>query len=467
VTALALQAAALRCKPPLAMVVQKLASAAAQWSMEAQSLLSGSPRKGAPGKIEDGMLELLFRGQALEVEIPERPLIVNRLLESCVTKAFKSNLSEKEATELLGMCAATGGTSEGLNSLQAGLEEAAIANKKIKEALSRRLPLLKQQKYLDEYRRLKVVAKDLQKLSSAVQNAEEFRDEAQKMLGSRTKQGSLSQVQGLIEKGKGLQSEVSELAELQALTEGRKKHPRGPAVAKPPKTGKQSGGGESASKSTSVSKKRKPSQQGSQGKKNTAKKRGGSAQLYCLCRRPGSDDDDEPMVQCDKCADWFHAECVGIDDEEMDELDDYKCPRCAKDYEFASALPTCCFCHRPASLSLQPDEVPGGRLLRFPCKNSEKEEKGNEDGIWAHEDCVLWCPKVYYNAREHAYEHLVSELRRGKKLQCSHCRRHGATIGCSEPDCLRTYHYSCAKASGCYLDEANYQLKCKQCQKHS
>jgi len=156
------------------------------------------------------------------------------------------------------------------------------------------------------------------------------------------------------------------------------------------------------------------------------------------------------LVPCRVC--WHR-------DEEIEELDKYVCPRCAKDYEFASGLPTCGFCHRPASLSIE--SQPAGKLLRFPCKNSE--EYGNEDGVWAHEDCLLWCPRIYYNPKKKEYEHLVSELRRGKKLQCSHCRRSGATIGCANADCNRTFHYMCAKDHGARLNDSKYEMRCRQC----
>jgi COMPASS component SPP1 len=32
--------------------------------------------------------------------------------------------------------------------------------------------------------------------------------------------------------------------------------------------------------------------------------------LYCLCRSP---ENGENMIGCDKCDEWFHFNCVGID----------------------------------------------------------------------------------------------------------------------------------------------------------
>ena len=46
--------------------------------------------------------------------------------------------------------------------------------------------------------------------------------------------------------------------------------------------------------------------------------------IFCLLTRF--------YVGCDKCQDWFHGTCVGISQEEADQLDTYVCPRC-KDSE--------------------------------------------------------------------------------------------------------------------------------------
>jgi hypothetical protein len=33
-------------------------------------------------------------------------------------------------------------------------------------------------------------------------------------------------------------------------------------------------------------------------------------EIYCVCRT--ADDGTRPMINCDKCEDWFHFDCVGV-----------------------------------------------------------------------------------------------------------------------------------------------------------
>ncbi|KFP87310.1 PHD finger protein 11, partial [Apaloderma vittatum] len=39
---------------------------------------------------------------------------------------------------------------------------------------------------------------------------------------------------------------------------------------------------------------------------------------------------------------------------------------------------------------------------------------------------------------------VLKELKRGKRLMCNFCRKKGATVGCEERACRRSYHYFCA-----------------------
>ncbi|XP_048576210.1 nucleosome-remodeling factor subunit BPTF isoform X2 [Nematostella vectensis] len=49
-------------------------------------------------------------------------------------------------------------------------------------------------------------------------------------------------------------------------------------------------------------------------------------EVYCLCRQPY--DETKFYVGCDSCQDWFHGACVGISENEADQLESYVCPRC-------------------------------------------------------------------------------------------------------------------------------------------
>ena len=38
------------------------------------------------------------------------------------------------------------------------------------------------------------------------------------------------------------------------------------------------------------------------------------------------------------------------------------------------------------------------------------------------------------------------EIKRGSRLKCSYCRKKGATVGCAEPRCKKTYHLPCGSS---------------------
>lgn len=47
--------------------------------------------------------------------------------------------------------------------------------------------------------------------------------------------------------------------------------------------------------------------------------------LYCVCRCPY--DDSRAMIQCDRCLNWFHFDCVHIDEDSIPET--YECDNCS------------------------------------------------------------------------------------------------------------------------------------------
>ncbi|KAJ8663629.1 hypothetical protein O0I10_000875 [Lichtheimia ornata] len=70
--------------------------------------------------------------------------------------------------------------------------------------------------------------------------------------------------------------------------------------------------------------KRKPADEDTASKK---KMRG--RKLYCICQKPYTGD---PMVQCDKCSNWFHCACVDLDPDEADDIDTWMCNECTQKY---------------------------------------------------------------------------------------------------------------------------------------
>lgn len=49
---------------------------------------------------------------------------------------------------------------------------------------------------------------------------------------------------------------------------------------------------------------------------------------HCICRR-GSDQNSQ-MLQCDKCKEWFHPQCVGLSEDFLKQIEHYYCVLCWK-----------------------------------------------------------------------------------------------------------------------------------------
>ncbi|KAI0078915.1 hypothetical protein K474DRAFT_1683555 [Panus rudis PR-1116 ss-1] len=48
--------------------------------------------------------------------------------------------------------------------------------------------------------------------------------------------------------------------------------------------------------------------------------------LYCICKT--TYDEDRVMIACDRCDEWYHTQCVGMPDLEVDLVDQFICPVC-------------------------------------------------------------------------------------------------------------------------------------------
>ncbi|GAB1311694.1 Set1 complex component spp1 [Madurella fahalii] len=72
---------------------------------------------------------------------------------------------------------------------------------------------------------------------------------------------------------------------------------------------------------------------------------------YCLCRGP---DDHRFMIACDRCEDWFHGECIGMDKHTGENLvQKYICPNCTDGGRYATRYKKMCSlagCSNPARI---------------------------------------------------------------------------------------------------------------------
>ncbi|XP_058681568.1 histone-lysine N-methyltransferase SETDB2 [Ammospiza caudacuta] len=118
------------------------------------------------------------------------------------------------------------------------------------------------------------------------------------------------------------------------------------------------------------------------------------------------------------------------------------------------------------------------KMVRTTCAFCSEGEAGSvmyiatERNIAAHQDCLLFS-SGFVESEDHNPENLeirfdvssvLKELRRGKRLACSFCRKKGATVGCEERTCRRSYHFFCALCDDAAVetDEVNgvYRVFC-------
>ncbi|NXK45964.1 PHF11 protein, partial [Chauna torquata] len=111
------------------------------------------------------------------------------------------------------------------------------------------------------------------------------------------------------------------------------------------------------------------------------------------------------------------------------------------------------------------------KMVRRTCAFCSEGEAGSimyiakEQNIAAHQDCLLFS-SGFVESEEYNPDNLdirfdvesvLNELKRGKRLMCNFCRKKGATVGCEERACRRSYHYFCALCDDAAIetDEVN------------
>ncbi|XP_061837474.1 uncharacterized protein [Nerophis lumbriciformis] len=86
--------------------------------------------------------------------------------------------------------------------------------------------------------------------------------------------------------------------------------------------------------------------------------------------------------------------------------------------------------------------------------------QGGEEERWIHEDCGAWSAGVFLvRGKLYGLEEAASATRH---TVCSLCQRPGAIMGCSQKGCTHSYHYTCARHTGCVLNEDNFSMRCRQ-----
>ncbi|KAF6376614.1 PHD finger protein 11 [Rhinolophus ferrumequinum] len=95
------------------------------------------------------------------------------------------------------------------------------------------------------------------------------------------------------------------------------------------------------------------------------------------------------------------------------------------------------------------------------------------ENIAAHENCLLYSSALvecedhdpHNFDRNFDVETVKKEISRGRRLKCTFCGKRGATVGCDEKACTKTYHFFCAKNDNAVLHSGSggiYNVLCRQ-----
>lgn len=74
------------------------------------------------------------------------------------------------------------------------------------------------------------------------------------------------------------------------------------------------------------------------------------------------------------------------------------------------------------------------------------------DNIWGHANCALWSSEVFEEI-DGSLQNVQLALSRGKLVRCVVCNEKGASVGCCYRNCVKTYHFQCARKVFCVFNE--------------
>ena len=107
----------------------------------------------------------------------------------------------------------------------------------------------------------------------------------------------------------------------------------------------------------------------------------------------------------------------------------------------------------------------GGRSVEPTCvlcmgHGTRERPLLNHGGKHVHEDCAEWCPQAYW--KDGRLVGLRAEIQRAMELECAHCKKRGAALGCSCEACPKSFHLMCVERSGGVLLRDEYLARCKE-----
>nr|XP_011460685.1 PREDICTED: protein BREAST CANCER SUSCEPTIBILITY 1 homolog isoform X3 [Fragaria vesca subsp. vesca] len=114
----------------------------------------------------------------------------------------------------------------------------------------------------------------------------------------------------------------------------------------------------------------------------------------------------------------------------------------------------CAFC-----LSSEESEASGEIVHYYNGKPVAADHNGGSKVIHSHRNCTEWAPNVYFE--DDIAMNLEAELTRSRRIKCCCCGIKGASLGCFEKSCRKSFHVSCAKMTPeCRWDTDNFVMLC-------
>ncbi|KAG0171140.1 hypothetical protein DFQ30_001412 [Apophysomyces sp. BC1015] len=100
----------------------------------------------------------------------------------------------------------------------------------------------------------------------------------------------------------------------------------------------------------------------------------------------------------------------------------------------------CAFCNDDDDTSVELGKFIGPFVIATFNKNGVEKKRS----FWAHYACAKYSPEVFCTP-EGKWYNVTLALRRGRGMRCHVCKEKGATIGCFDSKCSKSFHLPCAQ----------------------
>ncbi|CAJ0887813.1 22334_t:CDS:2 [Entrophospora sp. SA101] len=104
-----------------------------------------------------------------------------------------------------------------------------------------------------------------------------------------------------------------------------------------------------------------------------------------------------------------------------------------------SSRKICCFCNDDDPNQLGNFIGPYPFIANIYTRHGERQKR-----FWSHYACAKYSPEVYVTKNNEWYNITIA-WKRGRSMKCAKCKERGATIGCFDPKCAKSYHLACTE----------------------